>query len=90
MTREVAIEGFRPEGDAEVRTLSAMVSTREAGPPRRASLPAAKARDVPWAANTLEEPDAVAPADSTVPVRDGGLSVELPPFSVTGVRVPGR
>jgi alpha-N-arabinofuranosidase len=43
---------------------------------------------VPWAANTLEQPEAVKPVDSTVAVRENRLELELPPYSVLRVRVP--
>ena len=43
---------------------------------------------VPWAGNTLEQPEAVKPVDSTVAVRDHKLELELPPYSVLRVRVP--
>ncbi len=43
---------------------------------------------VPWAANSLEKPDAVQPVDSTVAVRDGKLELDLLPYSVLRVRVP--
>jgi alpha-N-arabinofuranosidase len=44
--------------------------------------------DVPWAANTLEQPQAVTPADSTAPIRDGRLELQVKPFSVLRVRIP--
>ncbi len=46
------------------------------------------AADVPWAANTLEKPEAVKPLDSTVPVREGRLELELRPYTVMRVRIP--
>jgi alpha-L-arabinofuranosidase len=46
--------------------------------------------DVPWAANTLENPDAVKPVDSTVSVRDGKLSLDLRPYTVLRVRIPAQ
>ena len=46
------------------------------------------AAEVPWAANSLERPEAVKPVDSVAQVREGKLALELPPFSVTRVRVP--
>lgn len=48
------------------------------------------AADVPWAANTLEQADAVAPVDTKLPVRDRRLEVELRPFSFVRLRVPRR
>jgi alpha-L-arabinofuranosidase len=44
--------------------------------------------DVPWAANTLERPDAIKPVDSTVAARDGEFDLELKPYSVLRVRIP--
>jgi len=43
---------------------------------------------VPWAANTLRDPEAIKPADSTVEVRDGRLTLDLKPYSVLRVRMP--
>jgi alpha-N-arabinofuranosidase len=48
------------------------------------------AADVPWAANTLEQPDAVAPVDTTLPVRDRRLELDLRPFSFVRLRLPRR
>jgi alpha-N-arabinofuranosidase len=44
--------------------------------------------DVPWAANTLEHPERVKPADESTEVKDGRLTLELNPFTVVRVRVP--
>lgn len=44
--------------------------------------------DVPWAANTLEHPETIAPADITVETRPNGLALDLKPYSVLRVRVP--
>jgi alpha-N-arabinofuranosidase len=43
--------------------------------------------DVPWAANTLENPDRVKPADTSVELTDGKLVLEIRPFSVLRVRI---
>jgi alpha-N-arabinofuranosidase len=45
---------------------------------------------VAWAVNSLTSPRAVIPRDSTVPVREGRLEVELPAFSVSRLRVSPR
>jgi alpha-N-arabinofuranosidase len=45
------------------------------------------AADVPWAANSLESPQAVRPVDSTVAVRDGKLVLEVRSYSVLRVRI---
>ena len=54
--------------------------------------PAAEVRTlsgpVPWAANTLRDPEAIKPVDSTAAVREGRLTLELQPYSVVRVRVP--
>ncbi len=42
---------------------------------------------VPWAANTLEAPEAVRPVDSTVRVSGGGFDLDLNPYSVLRVGV---
>ncbi|MBI3192653.1 MAG: alpha-N-arabinofuranosidase, partial [Pedosphaera parvula] len=46
------------------------------------------AADVPWAGNTLEKPEAVKPIESTAPVREGRLELELRPYTVVRVRIP--
>ncbi|MEN6578397.1 MAG: alpha-L-arabinofuranosidase C-terminal domain-containing protein [Phycisphaerales bacterium] len=43
---------------------------------------------VPWAANTLEAPEAIKPVASTKDLSNGRLSLRLPPYSYTLVRVP--
>lgn len=45
------------------------------------------AAETPWAANTLNAPEAVKPAMSTAPVKDGRLVVTLRPYTVMQVRV---
>ena len=44
--------------------------------------------DVPWAANTLEHPERVKPADEPAEVNRGKLTLELKPFTIVRVRVP--
>jgi alpha-N-arabinofuranosidase len=46
--------------------------------------------DAPWIDNTLQEPDRIRPVDSTTPVSNGVLMVELRPYSVVRIRVPPR
>ncbi|MEP0844684.1 MAG: hypothetical protein HRF43_18445 [Phycisphaerae bacterium] len=46
--------------------------------------------DVPWAANSLRDPEAVRPATSEAAVARNVLTVTLRPFSVARVRVPRR
>jgi alpha-N-arabinofuranosidase len=46
--------------------------------------------DVPWAVNTLEKPDNVAPITSTVSVANSQMTLDLKPYSVVRVRVPGK
>ena len=43
---------------------------------------------VPWAANSLEQPDAVRPLDEPIAIRDGRLTLELKPYAVLRIRVP--
>ncbi len=45
---------------------------------------------VPWAANTLEAPQAVTPVVSSIEVKGGSLTVDLPLYSVAHVRVAAR
>ncbi len=46
--------------------------------------------DEPWAANTLQEPQRVAPAEQTAAVRDGRLTVDLPSCGIAQLRLaPG-
>ena len=46
--------------------------------------------DVPWAANTLEAPTAISPVTSTGRLNEDRLSLRLPPYSYTFVRIPAR
>jgi alpha-N-arabinofuranosidase len=41
------------------------------------------------AENSFDHPTAVAPESSTVDVRNGAISVQLPPYSLTVYRIPG-
>jgi hypothetical protein len=54
--------------------------------------PAAQVRilsaEVPWAANSLQNPEAVKPQDNEVKLTDGQLIFELPAFSVARARIP--
>ena len=43
--------------------------------------------DVPWAANSLEEPEAVKPVHSQTPVRDGRLSLRVKPYTVLRIKI---
>jgi len=54
--------------------------------PKRAAL-RRLAADKPWRANTLDAPDAVLPTDDELPLHDGRLTLEAPPFSVTRLRI---
>lgn len=44
--------------------------------------------EVPWATNTLAEPQRIRPVAETAIVRDGGVDLELRPFSYVLVRIP--
>jgi alpha-L-arabinofuranosidase len=44
--------------------------------------------DIPWASNTLERPEAVLPVDSGLDLKEAGLQLDLPPYSVVRVRIP--
>ncbi len=46
--------------------------------------------DVPWAANSLEQPGAVKPIDSSLDLRGDKLELELRPFSIVRLRLPPR
>lgn len=48
------------------------------------------AAHVPWAVNTLEAPTAIAPVASAKSLNNAGLSLRLPPYSYTLVRIPRR
>jgi alpha-L-arabinofuranosidase len=43
---------------------------------------------VPWAANSLNNPDAIKPLEAAVAVHNGRFTLELAPYSVLRVRVP--
>jgi alpha-N-arabinofuranosidase len=45
---------------------------------------------VPWATNTLEAPTAIVPVASAKSLTGAGLSLRLPPYSYTLVRIPRR
>jgi alpha-N-arabinofuranosidase len=44
--------------------------------------------DVPWASNTLDNPDAVRPGDGSVDIIGGKLVIDIKPFTVMRVRIP--
>lgn len=46
------------------------------------------AADVPWAANSLEKPDAIQPVNSTISLQGRKLEMTLPPYSLVRVRIP--
>jgi alpha-N-arabinofuranosidase len=46
--------------------------------------------DLPWAANTLEHPLSVKPVNSSAEIHEGKLELELRPYSIVRVRIPGR
>ncbi|MBM3840154.1 MAG: hypothetical protein FJ398_19740 [Verrucomicrobia bacterium] len=46
--------------------------------------------EVPWAANTLERPEAIKPLDKTVGVRDGKIELDVLPFTLLRVRIPAQ
>ncbi len=48
------------------------------------------AAEVPWAANTLEAPEAITPVTSTRELGDRRLSLVLQPYSYTLARIPGQ
>lgn len=45
---------------------------------------------VPWAANSLDQPEAVKPVDSTLPWAEGKLTVILPPYTWARLHLPSR
>ena len=44
--------------------------------------------DVPWAANSLEKPEAIKPADSQIGVQAGKLTLTIKPYTVLRVTIP--
>lgn len=44
--------------------------------------------DVPWAANTLDEPDKIKPSTSSAQIKGGKLTLDLKPYSLVTVRIP--
>ena len=46
--------------------------------------------DVPWAMNTLENPEAVVPVDSTLTLTGPGIELDVQPYSVLSLRVPSK
>ncbi|MBN1845250.1 MAG: hypothetical protein JW810_06170 [Sedimentisphaerales bacterium] len=47
------------------------------------------AADVPWRENTLEDPRLIAPQESSVPCRDGTLSLRIAPYTYACLELPG-
>jgi alpha-N-arabinofuranosidase len=45
--------------------------------------------DVPWATNTLEQPTAIAPVQTTSEIQDGIMELEIWPYSYLLVRIDG-
>jgi alpha-N-arabinofuranosidase len=48
------------------------------------------AAEAPWEGNSLDQPARIRPVDSSIPVRDGKLELDMKPFSVVRVRIPHR
>jgi alpha-L-arabinofuranosidase len=46
------------------------------------------AADVPWARNRLAEPEAVVPRTSTAEMKGGALTLTVPRYSLTVIRIP--
>jgi alpha-N-arabinofuranosidase len=46
--------------------------------------------NVPWAANTLDAPDAIRPVTSTVALAGGNLELDLKPYGIVRLRIPAQ
>jgi alpha-L-arabinofuranosidase len=46
--------------------------------------------EVPWAANTLNEPGAVKPVTATLAIQDNQLELDLKPYGIVRLRIPPR
>jgi alpha-N-arabinofuranosidase len=46
--------------------------------------------EVPWAQNTLENPEAIKPVLSTAEIKNGSLRLDLKPFSLVHLSIPPR
>ncbi len=44
--------------------------------------------DVPWAANTLEEPEAITPATTTAIIENGKMQISIKPYTVLRISAP--
>ena len=44
--------------------------------------------EVPWAANTLREPDRIKPVISTTSIQDGKMQLDLKPYGIVRLRIP--
>jgi len=44
--------------------------------------------DVPWAANSLEKPEAIKPVDSQIGIQAGKLTLTIKPYTVLRVTIP--
>jgi alpha-N-arabinofuranosidase len=90
-----ALAALAPEGDL----LLSLVHRGSAGPIQlhvalEGFHPAASGRlqiltaNQPWAANTLEHPEAVKLVQSDVALRDQSIELKLPPYTVVIARIP--
>jgi alpha-N-arabinofuranosidase len=46
--------------------------------------------DVPWAANSLNHPDAIQPARSSVDIHAGKIELDLKPYGIVRLRIPAK
>jgi len=44
--------------------------------------------DMPWAANTLEEPEAITPATTTAKIENGKMQISIKPYTVLRISAP--
>jgi alpha-L-arabinofuranosidase len=69
------------------RTVQLNITLNGFKPQSRAQISTLSA-EVPWKANTLDDPEAVKPIASTAMLRGNSLSLTLNPYSFTRVRIP--
>jgi alpha-N-arabinofuranosidase len=93
-----ALAGVTPEGDLLIsivhraaRGTTRLIVDVEQFPAGKFARVRRLAGQLPWDANTLDDPNRIHPVDSVIELqRSGGtcLEVELPPYSVLRVRIP--
>lgn len=65
------------------------ISLQDFAAKRRAEITKLSA-DVPWASNSMKQPDKVIPANSVSEIKNNKLTLEIQPYTYLFVRIPGK